>query len=65
MSKRCKLSRARAAAGRAGAASRWGERKERATACLRVYPRTAAAIRARAEHEGKYPADIVDALVGP
>lgn len=59
------LSRVRAAAGKAGAALRWGEHKERAMSCLRVYPRTAAAIRARAKREGKYPADVVAALVGP
>lgn len=55
---RLNLSRVRSAAGRAGAASRWGN-GPRATACLRVYPADAAELRRRACAAGLLPADIV------
>ena len=56
--KRNKLSRIRAAAGRAGAASRWGD-GPRATACVRLYPADAAEVRRRADESGRRPADII------
>ena len=56
------ISRMRAAAGRAGAASRWGD-GPRATACVRLYPRDAAELRRLADAEGRMPADIVARLL--
>jgi hypothetical protein len=55
---RNKLSRVRAAAGRAGAASRWGD-GPRATACVRLYPADAAEVRRRADAARCKPADII------
>ena len=52
-------SRVRSTAGRQGASARWGDRAAKATACLRVYPADADAIRERAKAEGVLPADIV------
>ena len=52
------LSRIRAAAGRSGAASRWGD-GPRATACVRLYPADAAEVRRRAANARCKPADIV------
>lgn len=57
------ISRIRAAAGRAGATSRWGTARDRATACLRVYERDAAAIRARAKAAHTLPADVIMELM--
>ena len=56
------ISRVRAAAGRAGAASRWGD-GPRATACVRLYPRDAAEVRRRADADGCRPADVVAGLL--
>lgn len=52
----------RAAAGRAGAASRWGE-GPRATECVRLYPADAAEVRRRATADGCKPADVVARLL--
>jgi len=52
----------RAAAGRAGAASRWGD-GPRATECVRLYPADAAEVRRRATAEGCKPADVVARLL--
>lgn len=52
------ISATRSAAGRAGAASRWGD-GPRATACVRLYPADAQELRARAEAAGCMPADVV------
>ena len=52
----------RAAAGRAGAASRWGA-GPRATAGGRLYPRDAAEVRRRADADGCSPADVVARLL--
>lgn len=52
------LSRVRSAAGRAGAASRWGD-GPRATECIRLYPADAAEVRRRAAARGCRPADII------
>lgn len=58
------LSRIRAEAGRAGAAKRWGDRRDdRATACLRCYPADAERIRTLARQRGQLPADILAALL--
>lgn len=59
---RNKLSRVRAAAGRAGAASRWGD-GPRATACVRLYPDDATEVRRRAAATGCKPADVVARLL--
>ncbi|MBR4604234.1 MAG: hypothetical protein IKO43_05270 [Kiritimatiellae bacterium] len=57
------ISRIRAAAGRKGAAARWGDgRQTRATACLRAYPDDAALIRQAARVQGVLPADVIAAL---
>ena len=56
------LSRVRAAAGRAGAASRWGD-GPRATKCVRLYPADAAEVRRRATADGCKPADVVARLL--
>lgn len=56
------LSSVRAAAGRAGAASRWGD-GPRATACVRLYPADAAEVRRRATADGCRPADVVARLL--
>ena len=53
-----RLSLVRAAAGRAGAASRWGD-GPRATVCVRLYPADAAEVRRRADAARCKPADIV------
>lgn len=58
MTKRNKISRIRAAAGRAGAASRWGD-GPRATACVRLYPADADEVRRRAVAARCKPADII------
>lgn len=58
MSKSRYLTRVRSAAGRAGAASRWGD-GPRATACVRLYPADAAEVRRRAVAARCKPADIV------
>lgn len=59
-----KLHRVRSAAGRAGAASRWGD-GPRATACVRIYPADAAEVRRRAAESKRKPADIIaEALRG-
>lgn len=60
---RSKLSKVRAAAGKAGAAARWGGRGEKATACLRVYPSDAAELKRRAKDRGKLAADVVAQLL--
>lgn len=60
---RSKLSKVRAEAGKAGATTRWGDRAERATACLRVYPGDAAELKRRAKARGKLAADIVAELL--
>jgi hypothetical protein len=52
------ISRVRSAAGRAGAASRWGD-GPRATECIRLYPADAAEVRRRADERKCRPADIV------
>lgn len=52
------IHRIRAAAGRAGAASRWGD-GPRATECIRLYPADAAEVRRRATADGRLPADII------
>ena len=62
MTNRRKLSRVRAAAGRAGANARWGDRP-RASARVQLYPDDAAELRKRAAAEGVIPADIVAALL--
>ena len=62
--KRRTLSTLRAAAGRAGAAARWGD-GERATACLRVYSSDAAELKRRAKTNGRLPADEIAALLRP
>lgn len=59
---RAEISAIRSAAGRAGAASRWGD-GPRATACVRLYPRDAAEVRRRADADGCRPADIVARLL--
>lgn len=56
---RGKLSKVRREAGRKGLEARWGGRDGRATACLRVYPADAEAIKARARAAGRLPADEV------
>ena len=57
------LSHVRAAAGRKGAAARWGDGcQTRATACLRAYPDDAALIRQAARERGILPADVIAAL---
>lgn len=62
MTNRNSLSRVRAAAGRAGAVSRWGD-GPRATECVRLYPADAAEVRRRADAAQCKPADIIaDAL---
>ena len=62
MTNRNNLSHVRAAAGRAGAASRWGD-GPRATACVRLYPADAAEVRRRATADKCRPADIVARLL--
>ena len=62
MTNRNNLSHVRAAAGRAGAASRWGD-GPRATACVRLYPRDAAEVRRRATAAKCRPADVVARLL--
>lgn len=59
---RAEISASRAAAGRAGAASRWGD-GPRATACVRLYPADAAEVRRRAAADGCRPADVVARLL--
>ncbi len=59
---RSKLSKVRAAAGKAGAAARWGD-GERATAHVRLYPSDAAELKRRAKNRGKLAADIVAELL--
>lgn len=60
---KAQISAKRAAAGRAGAVARWGECGERATACIRLYPRNAAELRRRARAGGNLPADVVATLL--
>lgn len=57
-----RLSRVRAAAGRAGATARWGA-GPRATVCVRLYPADAAEVRRRADAAGCKPADVVARLL--
>lgn len=62
MSNTARISAIRSAAGRAGAASRWGD-GPRATECVRLYPRDAAEVRRRADAAGCIPADVVARLL--
>ena len=64
MSDKAHISAVRAEAGRAGAAARWGDRRDdRATACLRCYPADAERIRTLARERGELPADVVAGLL--
>ena len=64
MSDKAHISAIRAEAGRAGAAKRWGDRRDdRATTCLRCYPADAERIRALARQCGQLPADVVADLL--
>lgn len=63
MPRKSRLSRIRSEAGKSGAASRWGDRTERATACIRVYPADADKLRRLAKESGQMPADIIAALL--
>lgn len=56
------LSAARAAAGRAGAVARWGER--RTTKTVRVFAADAATIERRARESGRRSADVIHDLLG-
>lgn len=56
------ISAVRAQAGRKGAASRWPQGRERATACLRAYPADAVLIRQAARERDVLPADVIAAL---
>lgn len=51
------LSKVRAAAGKAGAASRWGERRE--TKTVRVFAQDAAILEQRAINTGQRVADVI------
>ena len=51
------LSKVRAAAGRAGAAARWGDRRE--TKTVRVFVEDAALLERRAKCSGRRVADVV------
>lgn len=62
MNKR-ELSKIRKAASALGVAARWGQHKDKATACLRVYPRDAETIRTRAKAAKRLPADEVAAML--
>ena len=47
----------------AAAMARWGKRADKATACVRIYPRDADKIRRLAEKSRSLPADIVAGLL--
>lgn len=61
--KRKELSKVRREVGAKGLAARWAGHDAKATACLRVYPKDAEAIKACAKASRRLPADVVAALV--